>query len=133
MEKSRRLKRLSDTQQRLLTLEQLELARRRQALIEAEAAREHVLDRLSGDGLTHEAWFVARTNASRRTASQVEAAASGVVDQAARLSERATVCLLIDRLHFEAQQQDRTRFEASELVEVLERVTATPEDSAGQD
>jgi hypothetical protein len=133
MGKSSRLKRLAATQLRLRTLEQLELAHRRHALVEAEAARQHVLDRVSGAGSTEQAWLVARTNASLRTARQVEAAVMGVVDQTARLSERASVCLLLSRLCSEAEQQDRTRREASELTEALERVTVFSEDSAGQD
>lgn len=133
MSKSSRLKRLADAQRRLRALEQLELARCRQTLADVEAARHHLLEIISGAGSTDQAWLVARTNAPQRTAKNVEAAETCVVDQEARLIDRASVDRFIARLYAEALQQERSRREASELAEVLERAVVSWENSARQD
>lgn len=133
MTRSSRLKRLVEAQVRLRTLEQLELGRCRQALAEAEAARSHVLQSISGAGSADQAWIVTRTDASRRTARRVEAAVASIFEQEARLTERATVCQLVTRLHSEAILQECARREASELAEALERFVTSPKDSVGQD
>lgn len=133
MTQSSRLKRLVDTQQRLRTLEQLELERCRQALAEAEAARNHVLESVSGAGSADQAWLVARTDAPHRTARDAEAARTRVVDQATRLSDRASVCRLVARLQSEALLREHSRREASELAEAIERIGVSWEDSATQD
>jgi hypothetical protein len=133
MTRSSRLRRLVEAQVRLRTLEQLGLGRCRQALAEAEVARNHVLRSVSGAGSADQAWIVARTDASRRTARRVEAAVALVLEQEARLMERATVCQLVTRLHSEAVRQECARREANELAEVLERVVISVKDSVGQD
>lgn len=133
MSKVSRLQRLAAAQLRLRTLEQLEHARCRQDLAEAEAARKHALDIVSGAGSADEAWLVTRTDAPQRTTRRVEAARAAVMEKEATLRDREIVCRLVERLHDEAVQKERSVLEARELSDALERVIESRETSAGQD
>ena len=134
MERSARLKRLVETQQRVRDLEQLELIRSRAQLAEAEAARDHVLGLLSGPGSPGApAWLAVGTGATTRSARDIATAIARVAEREAALSERAMGCQLVAGLHAKVVMKERALGEAAALTEILERVTTSEQKSAAQD
>lgn len=133
MLRTTRLRRLSETQEKLRTLELVELESCRRALSDAQDARRHVLACIAGGASPELIDIAIRAGAMSRSAKAVEVAGARVRDRTERLVNDAVTARLAARLYANAVIAERAAREAEALTEIIERLAADGAVSAAQD
>ena len=133
MPKSQRLQRLADAQERIRTLQRIELEFRSGALALAEAERANAMASICGLGTPALEYLVVRTGLPARTVRNVEAARSSMQRQAERLIEDTVTSQAIMRLLEEARRREDMARNARELADVLDGFLSRATDSVAQD
>lgn len=128
-----RLKRLAQVQQRLRVLQLIELEGQRRVLADAELTHALVLECLDGGSSPEVSWLAARFGAPMRAQRNIQRARELFGVQAGRLLDTSVVAQLATRIHAEALERERIALEAKELVETIDRLGSTRDDSAAQD
>ena len=133
MQESQRLQRLADAQERIRSLQRIELENRSGALALAEAERARVVASICGGGPPELAYLLVRAGLPARTGGNVAAARSSVQLQTERLIEDTVTAQAVMRLLEQARRREDLAREARELADVLDGFVSRPADSVTQD